>query len=110
MTSGINASFPLFWNQYGDVGAFCWVTMPESGPKRISGFALRFAIRYCQIVVIIIFNGSLYIKLYYKLKELLRLDKDNEAGQRARRIVRKFMYYPSKLFFLFLLPVACKSN
>ena len=100
----LNSLIPFYFNQYEEIGYYCWISQPASGSAHVRGFIMRLALRYCQCVLVCVLNVWMYVTLYnyiskldfeIKANEPLRQGNANKSN-RAKDTIRKFIFYPSK--------------
>ena len=100
----LDSVIPFYWDQFGSCGFYCWIFQPKHGIDHTQGFALRMGTKYTQGVIMIIFNGYLYVKLYNYVSELDRGVQTNSPNKsRIKKTIRKFIFYPG--YIPYVLPV-----
>ena len=100
----LNSLVPFYFNQYDELGYYCWISQPAHGKGHTTGFAMRLSLRYCQCLIVCVINCLIYIKLYNHISKLELEIKANTTipdssnnTNRAKETIRKFIFYPSKL-------------
>lgn len=72
---------PFATNQYGSLGYACWIVLDEGGRNASTGFAMRFALKYGQVLPISLLNAALYVKI-------LAFFRDVKAKNRTASLIR----------------------